>query len=587
VTPARPAARLWSACRSEQALRVGLVASFVAYLLFIVCGSEQLQGGWASHVLFDLPYALSSFAASRARRRGGAAGVAWLALAAALALYLAGSVYTIAFIDGDVYPSPADGLWLLSYGFAVLALVLLARATIAGVTRTALLDGFIAGTAAAATATTLVVGPLLDTGSGRPSVVATNLAYPIADLLLLGLLVTTSKLVARIDRVRLLLGLGVAALFAGDCTFLWNTAHGYVIPDASAAYLLFVGSACLLGLAATFARPAEPVAAAAPHLAVPAIGAAACVAMLALAQVLRPGPAAIGLDVVLAILVGIRVSSGIRDLRSRVSRQDECPTLLARLEEVRLALGERQIVAHFQPQVDLQTGQVVGAEVLARWEHPVRGLLGPPEFLPLLVEADLMGRLTRSMLQEATEARDACAAVGHPLGLSLNLSTPELADPALLIAVTEVAARWPASGGALTLEITEESVISDPENARLVLAKLRQQGVRISVDDYGTGHASLAYLRDLPLDEVKLDRSFVRGAWVDERSAAIAASTVELAHHLKLDMVAEGIEDPETDDWLRSIGCDIGQGYFHARPMALDDLVAWLDARAVAAHEPC
>ena len=567
----------------DRLIQVALPAVVLIDAAVMLLGSHEfVASSPITSFLFNGAYGLAAIAAYRTSRRVGAAASAWLALSAAMGAYLAGNLYSLHFVAWDQYPSFADALWLSSYGFAAAALVLLARSSISGVTRSAMLDGAIAGVAMAAGATTLVIGNLIRGGEGGFAIVVTNVAYPIADLLLLGVLVTTTKLVSRVDRERVLLAVGFTLLLAGDSLFLWRMAHDAWVPH-TAPELFFVGSAVVLGMAATVARPREPIAAAAPHFLVPAFGAVACVGLLVWGDFARTGPVAIGLDLTLAVLVGIRVSYGVHDLRTRAAQVEASPTRLAEMEELRYALSDGQIVAPFQPQVDLRTNQVIAAEVLARWVHPSRGIVCPADFLPLVAEGGMTARLTEAMLSQASKARATCALSGHPVSLSVNLSTPELTDPELVVNVAELAGWTTGTLCSLTLEITEESVISDPVHVRAVLTELRQLGVRISVDDYGTGHASLAYLRDLPLDEVKLDRSFVHGACHDERSAAIAASTVELAHELDLSIVAEGIEDAETDSWLRSLGCDIGQGFFHARPMPLDALIDWLEARDAAA----
>lgn len=565
--------------RLARLLSTGLVGTFTAYATLVVIGDpEVLHETPIPHVLFNLPFLLASLASVRAARRGGSTAPAWWAVAASTGLYLAANLVAVLFVPDGEYPSIADVLWLASYACAAIALVLLARSSISGVTLPAALDGAIAGMVATALATTIVVGRLLEHTDGDTAVVVTNLAYPVADLLLLGLLAATTKLVALVDPVRVLLVVGFLLLFIGDCVFLWGTSQGSWAPQ-TLPETLFVGAATCVGLAATIAQPHAPLPAATPHLMVPAAGAAFCIVLLVVGQVTHPGPVALALTVAAALLVGVRVWLGVRTLRRRAADVEASPARLALVAEARDGLLASQIVAYYQPQVDLRTGDVIGAELLARWEHPSRGLIGPDEFLPLLAEGSLMARLTEAMLGHASRARTVCASRGHTMGLSVNLSTPELADPELLTTVEALADATPEGVGAVTLEITEESVLSDPSAAEAVLTELRRHGVRISVDDYGTGHSSLAYLRDLPLDEVKLDRSFVRGAWVDERSAAIAASTVDLAHELDLSIVAEGIEDEQTNAWLRSLGCDVGQGYFHARPMPLHEFVVWLDDR--------
>jgi diguanylate cyclase (GGDEF)-like protein len=274
--------------------------------------------------------------------------------------------------------------------------------------------------------------------------------------------------------------------------------------------------------------------------------------------------------------------------RRRVAtyRQDPTNPSRARLalrSEVRRALEAGEIVAHFQPQVALASDEVVGLEALARWEHPERGLLPPGAFLQVVVESGLLPQLTSQMVTSAAGVLSTCAERGHRVGVSVNVTAIDLADDALLggieAALAGLGDRAGHHVGDLTLEITEDAVLWDRRRASDILSLVRSLGARVSVDDYGTGHASLSYIRDLPLDELKLDRSFVQGAPTDPRTATMVRSTIDLSHDLGLSTVAEGIEDDLTLAWLAFAGCDIGQGFHLARPMPVDALLDWMAAR--------
>ncbi len=235
------------------------------------------------------------------------------------------------------------------------------------------------------------------------------------------------------------------------------------------------------------------------------------------------------------------------------------------MSELSLAFERQEFVVFYQPQLGLKHRDVFGVEALIRWNHPTRGLTTPDEFLPLLRQSGETSRLTQLVLRRATSDLNLFRPSEH-LRLSVNISAIDLATMALPAMVTELSDTWALTPGSLVLELTEDEVISDLVLSRAVLMQLRLAGALVSVDDYGTGQSSLAYLRDLPLDEIKLDRTFLTGGPTDLHNAAIVRSTIELAHALRLPMVAEGIEDGSTLEWLSSLGCDAGQGHFIGRP---------------------
>ena len=247
------------------------------------------------------------------------------------------------------------------------------------------------------------------------------------------------------------------------------------------------------------------------------------------------------------------------------------------MEQLRTALDRNQLVVFLQPQMDLRDGRIAGAEALVRWDHPTRGLLSPAELLPAAEQAGLLRPLTDQVLELALTA----AARWWPdreVPVSVNLSAANVTDLDLACKVAAALHRHGLPPRALTLELVEDTLMADPERGRSVLADLRASGVRTSIDDYGTGYSSLAYLRHLPADELKLDRSLTADVDRDPRAAAIVQSTVALAHALGLSLVAEGVETLATSATLARLGCDVAQGYAIARPMPVEDFLRWLAA---------
>ena len=256
------------------------------------------------------------------------------------------------------------------------------------------------------------------------------------------------------------------------------------------------------------------------------------------------------------------------------------------MEELRTALDEGgQLAVHLQPQVDLGEGRVVGVEALVRWHHPTRGLLSPAALLPAAEQAGLLRPLADAVL-ELSLAAVARWWPDRRVPVSVNLSAADVTDLDLPAKVARALARHGLPAAALTLELVEDTLMADPERGRQVLAELRRLGVRTSIDDYGTGYSSLAYLRHLPADELKLDRSLTQDVGRDPRAAAIVRHTVALAHDLGLTLTAEGVEDVDTAAALAALGCDTAQGYAIARPMPVDAFLRWLEAPAWMAVQP-
>ena len=243
--------------------------------------------------------------------------------------------------------------------------------------------------------------------------------------------------------------------------------------------------------------------------------------------------------------------------------------------EIRDAALRDELVLHFQPQVDLATGKIVSAEALMRWQHPKRGLISPDVFIPIAENTGAIRDLTFFALRSALDACRSWRAAGVDAGVSVNVTAQDVLDEQLPLAVARMLSATGLSSDALQLELTETMLMADPERAADILRTLDAMGVSIAIDDFGTGYSSLGYLRRLPVEKIKIDRTFVGSMLTDGNDAAIVKSTIELARNLNLSTVAEGIEDMATADALVGMGCRLGQGYAFARPMAKDAFTEW------------
>jgi diguanylate cyclase (GGDEF)-like protein len=257
---------------------------------------------------------------------------------------------------------------------------------------------------------------------------------------------------------------------------------------------------------------------------------------------------------------------------------------LALMSELRKALEREEILIHFQPQIDVQSGAFAGMEALVRWQHPGRGLLQPGAFIPLVERTGLSTALSEYVLAKVIRQMRDWRDAGNELDVTMavNLTMFDLLDTTLPEKVAQLLEEADVEPHLLELEITERVIMADPVRVRDVVERLKEIGVRLAIDDFGTGYSSLSYLKSLPIDVIKIDRSFVLGMVADESDRAIVRSTIDLGHNLGLTVVAEGVETQETLDELGRYGCDLAQGFHIARPRAADEL--WLDAAA--AREP-
>jgi diguanylate cyclase (GGDEF)-like protein len=253
---------------------------------------------------------------------------------------------------------------------------------------------------------------------------------------------------------------------------------------------------------------------------------------------------------------------------------DEGGNRLQLVEELRLAIEEGQLVLHYQPQLDLRSGEILAVEALLRWNHPHLGLVPPLNFLPLAEEAGLMRSITQLVLEQALAQCSSWRHSGRYLAVSVNISATNLLDDGFAELVRRLLEKYRLPADALVLELTETSIISDFDRSRRVIEELRALGLVVSIDDFGAGFTSLAYLSSLAVGELKLDRTFIASlaSRHSGRDFELVRSTIDLGHALGLRVVAEGIEDRETLDLLSAIGCDLAQGYFISRPKAAQDL---------------
>ena len=255
------------------------------------------------------------------------------------------------------------------------------------------------------------------------------------------------------------------------------------------------------------------------------------------------------------------------------SSSEESLTLMS---ELRNAVDHNQLRLFLQPKVNVISGDVVGAEALVRWEHPQRGLVPPMGFIPFAEQTGFIRVLTTWMIEQTAIMSRRMADEGRPMKLSVNLSTRDLMDQDLPVKIERMLQAHHVEPTRLVLEITESAIMDDPERALQTLARLHELGVKLSIDDFGTGYSSLAYLKRLPVDELKIDRSFVMNMESDLQDAKIVRSTVDLAHNLGLTVVAEGVENAKAWKLLAGLTCDEVQGYFIAKPMPAQQFLGWV-----------
>ncbi|HFC54165.1 MAG TPA: EAL domain-containing protein [Gammaproteobacteria bacterium] len=262
-----------------------------------------------------------------------------------------------------------------------------------------------------------------------------------------------------------------------------------------------------------------------------------------------------------------------------VYKSERDPYSVKRLKlvgDLRRAISAGELILHYQPQIDISKRDVVGVEALVRWQHPQQGLLPPMEFIPLAEQTGLIRPLTVWAIDQALQQASIWGLQGHNITVSVNLSVHNLLDKDLTGQVRRLLKKWKVPPQRLVLEITESNLMLEPEVALATLEKLQEMDVALSVDDFGTGYSSLAYLKTLPVSELKIDRSFVREMMQGESDAKIVHLIANLSHNLGLTVVAEGVEDEATWDKIAELGCDVVQGYYICKPLSAKEFSAWM-----------
>lgn len=261
------------------------------------------------------------------------------------------------------------------------------------------------------------------------------------------------------------------------------------------------------------------------------------------------------------------------------------PKRFSLMNELRRAIRESELFLHFQPKIELNANRLHGFEALLRWNHPTHGFVSPAEFIPMAEKTDIIHPLTHWVLENSIAQCRKWHDQGFYVTVAVNLSTRNLLDEKLAKKLEELLRKYDLPALSLELEITESSIMSDPTRALVLLQQISDLGVRLSIDDYGTGYSSLAYIKRLPVQALKIDYSFILNMLSDSQDEVIVNSTINLAHNLGLDVVAEGVENQETLDRLAAMGCNQAQGYFMGRPMSVAAVAEWYETSSWRADE--
>ncbi len=260
---------------------------------------------------------------------------------------------------------------------------------------------------------------------------------------------------------------------------------------------------------------------------------------------------------------------------------------LSIINDFRHALKQDELSLQYQPKFNIKLGTIEGVEALLRWEHPELGMVAPMDIVPIAERCGLIAELTRSILKTALLQTKKWHQQGYNFSTAVNLSTQMLNNLDTVALIKNALQETGVVAEKLVIEVTESAMMTDPDCAREILQQLSDLGIRVSIDDYGTGYSSLTYINDLPIDELKLDRSFIKKLRPDSKNAVVVKSTITLAHDLNLSIVAEGVEDEQTLNYLSSIGCDTIQGYYFSRPQTAETLDSQLPQLIQMAKDAC
>jgi len=265
---------------------------------------------------------------------------------------------------------------------------------------------------------------------------------------------------------------------------------------------------------------------------------------------------------------------------------DHSPERLSLLGQLRRGIERSELFLQYQPKLDLKTMEVVGVVALVRWQHPDRGIVPPNDFIPLAEHTGLIGPLTMSVLNMALAQLKLWADSGHHIPVAVNISARNLSDDTFAGKLKGLLVQHAVASGLLEVEVTESAVMLEPEKAARILNELHAIGVRVAIDDFGAGYTCLAQLKNLPISELKIDKSFILAMQSNADDAMIVKSMIDLGHSLNMKVVAEGIETASAMDTLAGLQCDIGQGYHLCRPVLSGALMQWYGQRAVGPMQP-
>ena len=249
---------------------------------------------------------------------------------------------------------------------------------------------------------------------------------------------------------------------------------------------------------------------------------------------------------------------------------------LTLLGEIRNAIDHNEFALWYQPKKNSKTSNIDSVECLVRWNHPTRGILGPFQFIPAAESSGLIKFITQFVIKQAAISYRTLVNAGYDFDISINISPNDIVDPTMMATIIKSIVKSDMEPNKLILEVTETTIMHDPDTAFKVLTALQSLGIKISIDDFGTGHSSMTYLKNFPIGEVKLDRSFITDIDSSPQGYSIVRSTIDLSHELNATTVGEGVETAEVEEMLNKLGCDYIQGYFIAKPMPLDKLIEWL-----------
>lgn len=557
-----------------------------------------LIGGWGGpaliRVLDDVGlvfFALvAAFCAARAASvLRGRDRAAWASLAAGTAGWAAGetmwSYYDL--VAGTApFPSWADAGYLSFLVGAGICLVLLLTGRPAGTQLRVLLDGLIVAAAIFGAAWVTWLQTVYAAQSRDVVSVAAALVYPVVDIALITVAALMWLRAAASRRPSLaLMTAGLVAIAASDTAFTYLTAtDGYnghhEIAIGWAWGFCFVGCAAL-SAAREWSVPAVPETTAVsrwlPYVPV-LLSAVLCTPVLIAG--LGPVFVAVAVIVVAVVIRQFVILGENRRLRADAAAAEPAPVAASpMLDELRDAIDHSGLRMLYQPQFDLHTRQIVGMEALIRWPHPCRGMLSPDQFLPLVNQRVPMRALTDAVLDLALDDAARWYAQGFRIPVSVNVFAPTISDPQLTSAIMAGLQRRGLPPEALIVEITEDRLLADMSGTRAALKALRDSGVRVALDDFGSGYSALWHLRDLPVDQVKLDREFIAPILTHPTSATIVRTVIGMAHALGLTPVAEGVESAEVVDRLCQYGCRVAQGFYFSRPLPAADMSELLEAQ--------